>query len=294
MTAAAKAARRLEGIALVVLSGCCFATLGVFNRFASARGVNVLTLLTLRFGLAALCLWVLALPRHSVRLSRRKIAGFLLMGSLFVLEAGLFFVSSRRIPVALTSLLLYLFPALVMLLAWALRGEHPGTRGLLALALALGGIALAVGSPAHKLDPLGVLLGLGSAFGYAVYIFLGSTFTRGVPPLVSTAWISTCAAVIFLILAVATGSFHPVQALPAWGSVLGLALIATVISVVTLMAGLARISATEASIAATVEPIGTAVLGVVFLHETLQGLQLIGGGLVLLAVLLLSWERRVA
>ena len=272
----------------MVLSGCFFATLGLFNRFASARGVDVLTLLALRFGVAALCLWGLILPRQRVRLTPGQVGGFLLMGGLFVLEAGFFFVSSRRIPVALTSLLLYLFPAVVLLLSWGLRGEHPGAKGLLALGFALSGIALAVGFPAHRLDPLGVGLGLGSALGYGVYMMLGSHFQRGVPPLVASAWISTCAAVILCSLGLATGSLHPLRALPAWGSVLGLAILGTVIPVVTLMAGLARVTATEASTAATVEPIATAVLGVLFLQEHLQGLQWLGGGLVILAVVLLS------
>ena len=272
----------------MVLSGCFFATLGIFNRFASARGVDVLTVLALRFGVAALCLWALVLPRHRVSLTSRQMGGFLLMGGLFVTEAGFFFVSSRRIPVALTSLLLYLFPAVVLLLSWGLRGEHPGARGLLALGLALGGIALAVGFPAHRLDPLGVALGFCSSLGYAVYMMLGSHFQKGVPPLVASAWISTCAAVILLLLGLATGGLHPLRALPAWGSVLGLAVLGTVVPVVTLMAGLAHVTATEASTAATVEPIGTAVLGAVFLHEQLQALQLLGGGLVLLAVLLLA------
>jgi drug/metabolite transporter (DMT)-like permease len=289
------AARRLEGIGLVVLSGCSFATLGIFNRLAGARGVNVLTVLSLRFGLAALCLWVLVLPRHPVRLSGRKALGFFAMGALFVVEAGLFFVSSRLIPVALTSLLLYLYPGLVMLLAWALRGDRPGRSGLLALALALAGIALAVGSPAHALNPLGVTLGLCSSLGYAVYMFIGGRLQRGIPPLVATAWISTCAAVIFLALGLATGGLHPLQAMAAaWAPILGLAILGTVVPVFTLMAGLARITATQASIASTVEPIATAVMGALFLHEGLQGLQIFGGILVLLAVLLLSAGDRAA
>ena len=294
MKEAALAARRLEGLALVVLSGCSFATLGIFNRFAGAHGVNVLTVLTLRFAVAALCLWAMVLPVYPVRVARRKAGGFLLMGGLFVLEAGSFFISSRRIPVALTSLLLYLFPAWVMLLGWALRGERPGTRGLLALALALGGIALAVGSPGHALDHLGVALGVGSSVGYAVYMLLGARLQRDVPPLVATAWISTCAAVLFLLLGLVTGGFHPVLALSAWAPILGLAIFGTVVPVFTLMAGLARISATQASIASTVEPIATAAMGALFLHEALQSLQLVGGALVLLAVLLLAVGKREA
>jgi len=288
LSAARAAVRRLEGLALVVLSGSCFATLGLFNRMAFARGVNVLTALTLRFALAALCLWALAWPGPRLRLDRRQATGFLLMGGLFLLEATFFFVSSRRIPVALTALLLYLFPALVMLLAWGVRGEHPGARGLLALGLALAGIGLAVGFPAHRLDSLGVVLGLCSALGYAVYMFLGARLQQGVPPLAASARITTWAAALLLLPALATGGWHPLQALPAWGAILGLAVLGTVVPVFTLMAGLSRLTATEASIASMVEPIGAAVLGALFLHEALHGLQLVGGGLVLAAVVLLS------
>lgn len=288
----ALAALRLEGIGLVVLSGCSFATLGIFNRLAGAHGVNVLTVLSLRFGLAAVCLWAMVLPRYQVRVTPRKALGFLFMGGLFVLEAGCFFVSSRRIPVAVTALLLYLFPAWVMLLGWALRGERPGAKGILALGLALGGIALAVGSPAQHLDPLGVALGIASSLGYAVYMLLGSRLQSGVRPLVATGWITTCAAVIFLLLGLVTGGFHPRQALDAWAPILGLAILGTVVPVFTLMAGLARLTATQASIASTVEPIATAAMGALFLHEALQSLQLVGGALVLLAVLLLSLSER--
>ena len=283
--------RHRTGLALVLLSGCSFATLGIFNRLAAAKGVNVVTVLTLRFALAALVLWALTLPRQSVRLPLRKLGGFLVMGALFVTEAGLFFSSSRLIPVALTALLLYLYPALVMLLVWTTRGERPGRAGILALGLALAGIALAVGFPAHKLNLLGVTLGLCSSLGYAVYMLIGARLQAGVPALVATLWISTCAAVLFLVLGLFTGGFQPLQALPAWPAILGLAILGTVLPVFTLMAGLARISATQASIASMVEPIATAVMGALFLAEALGLLQLLGGALVLAAVLLLSLAR---
>ena len=291
MAAAAGHRRRLEGIALVVLSGCSFATLAIFNRMAQARGVDVLTTLTFRFGLAALCLWAVTLPRHRPGLGRRKALGFLLMGALFVTEAGLFFVSSRRIPVALTSLLLYFYPALVMLLSWALKGERPGGVGLLALVLALAGIGLAVGSPAQRPDTLGLVLGLASSLGYSVYMLAGSRLQAGVPPLLATAWISTCAAVIFLGLSLGSGSFHPGPALGAWPALLGLAVLGTVVPVFTLMAGRARITATQASIASTVEPMATAAMGALWLGEGLGLGQLAGGALVIAAVLLLSVRR---
>ena len=286
MTDAAR--KRTGGILLVVLAGCSFASIGIFNRLAAARGVGVPTALALRFALAALLLWALAPRRHSVRLPRARLAGLALMGTLFVLEAGLFFVSSRRIPVALTALLLYLYPAHVMILSWAFRGERPGRGGLLALALALAGITLAIGFPAQRLDLLGVVLGLASSLGYAVYMFLGARMQRGVPSLVATLWISTFAALIFLALAPFLGGIHPWMPPGAWASVAGLAVLGTVLPTVLVMEGLSRISATQASIACTVEPVATALMGALLLGERLQALQLAGGALVIAAVLVLS------
>ena len=279
---------RTAGILLVVAAGCSFATIGIFNRLAAARGVNIPTALAYRFILAALLLWALALPRHKVRVEKRRLAGLALMGALFVTEAGLFFVSSRLIPVALTALLLYLYPALVMILSWALRGERPGRGGLLALALALAGITMAIGFPAHRLDPRGVVLGLCSSLGYAVYMYLGARIQRGLPSLVATLWITTFAAIIFLALGPVLGGIHPVMPPGAWPSILGLAVLGTVVPVVLLMEGLSRISATQASIACTVEPVATAVMGALLLGERLQALQVAGGALVILAVLVLS------
>lgn len=281
----------MRGLVLVVMAGLCFATIGIFNRLAAARGVSVPAALALRFAVAALLLGAAAAGRN-VRVAGRRLAGLALLGALFVLEAALFFVSSRRIPVALTALLLYLYPAWVMLLAWALRGERPGRGAALALALALSGITLAIGFPAQRLDPLGVALGLASSLGYAVYMFLGARFQRGLPPLVTTLWVTTSAALLALALAFAQGRFTLALDAGGWGAVLGLAVLGTALPTLLVMAGLARIGATQASIACTVEPVAAAFLGAAVLHEHLRAPQAAGGGLVVLAVLILGLGNR--
>jgi drug/metabolite transporter (DMT)-like permease len=288
--------RRLEGFLLVALSGCSFGTLGIFNRLAAARGVDTLTTLTVRFVLAALLLWALTLPRRSLRrdvrsLDSRRLAGFCLMGSLFVAEAGFFFISSRRIPVALTALLLYLYPAIVLLLSWALGRERPAPSGVSALCMTLAGIALTVGSPASRLDLLGLVLGMASSLGYSIYMLLGERLQEGTPPLVASTWITTSAALIFLAHSLAWGRLDLAaagRALPWLG---GLALFGTVLPLFTLMAGLTRLTATQASIASTVEPVAAAILAAIVLGERLAPIQWAGGGLVLLGVVLLGSRR---
>ena len=73
-----------------------------------------------------------------------------------------------------------------------------------------------------------------------------------------------------------------------------IASVSTVMPIVLFMAGLARVGASTASIASTVEPVFTVVLAFVVLGETLGPLQLVGGALVLSAVVLLQLRSSVA
>src|SRR5687767_10885257 len=101
---------RLIGIGLMLISGLSFAWLPLFNRYASEAGANVLTTLTLRFVIAALITWSILLAKGRARLLRRNLWALLLMGAIYVGQSTCFFISSRRIPVAMTSILLYLYP----------------------------------------------------------------------------------------------------------------------------------------------------------------------------------------
>jgi len=62
--------------------------------------------------------------------------------------------------------------------------------------------------------------------------------------------------------------------------------------IVTFMLGMERVGAATASIVSTVEPVFTVALAVVLFGESLGGLQLLGGALVLVAVVAL--QRRSA
>ncbi|HJW09867.1 MAG TPA: EamA family transporter [Holophagaceae bacterium] len=280
------------GLILVALSGLCFGLLPVFNRQAAAAGLGVPTLLSLRFLLAGGALWAwLLLRREPVTLRPAQRTGFVFMGLLYTLGSGLYFYSSRRIPVALTALLLYVYPALVALWEWA-AGRHPlKGRGLVALLCSLAGTALAVGSPGKATDPWGLLMALLTALTYTVYMVLGARLQKGVPALLSSAWIITSAGLLFLAAALASGSWQPLLALKAWKPLAGLAVLCTLLPIPLLLAGMARIGAARASVMSTLEPLGAAFFGAVLLSEWLRPIQWIGGALILAAVILLSSER---
>jgi drug/metabolite transporter (DMT)-like permease len=277
------------GLAFVVASAIAFGTLGVFGKLASRHGLTLPTLLGLRFGLAAVVLWVLAFARRDVVwLGARRSAGLAAMGGLYVLQATAFFSSLRTIPAAITSILLYVYPVLVTLLARVVMRERLTRMRLVSLLLACAGVLMVVGpTPTGHLDIGGVLLGLASAVVYSTYILTGGVVLRGVPALLASAVITTVGGASFLLYGVATGSLHALDG-AGWGIVVGCAIVPTVIAATLFLAGLARVGPTRASIVSTLEPATTAVLAELVLGEDLSALRLLGGAVVLVAAVLVS------
>lgn len=281
------------GAIMVALSGIGFGTLSVFSRSALATGLTVPQMLCLRFLGGALVLWAIAVLRRDVkRLSGPQLLRFGAMGLFFVGEAWLYFESSQRIAVALTALLLYLFPAMVVAASWAIFRQAPGRGGLWALGLSSVGIALAIGGPEGRIDATGVLLGAGSAVSYAVYILLGARAPAEVSPLFASALVMSMAALLFGLVAALSGTTELGALEHAWPPLVGIVGLGTVLPIPLLLLGMRRIGAARASIISTLEPVTSALCGAVFLHEHLGAVQLAGAALVVGASIVAASARR--
>jgi drug/metabolite transporter (DMT)-like permease len=277
---------RLVGIVLVVASAAGFGTLAIFGRYAYADGTDALTIGFLRFALAAIpalaLLWMRRerFPRGSVLLRLIAMGGLSYIAGSFAYLAALKYASA-----GLVALLLYLYPVIVALLAVLLLHE-PLTRVKgLALGLALAGTALAVGPLSGQ--AFGVLLAITGGVVYAMYIILGGDVMKQVSPVQSAAVIFTTAAVGNGVLMLLAGSHLPATG-RGWGAIAGLVVITTLLPVVAFLAGLKRIGPTNAAMLSTLEPVVTVLLASWLLHETLTPVTLLGGGLILMAVLLVT------
>jgi drug/metabolite transporter (DMT)-like permease len=277
---------RIVGVTLVVASAVGFGTLAIFGQYAYADGMDALTIGFLRFALAAIpalaLLWMRRerFPRGSVLL--RLIA----MGALSYIAGSYAYLAALKYASAgLVALLLYLYPVIVALLAVLLLHE-PLTRVKgLALGLALAGTALAVGPLSGQ--ALGVLLAITGGVVYAIYIILGGDVMKQVSPVQSAAVIFTTAAVGNGVLMLLAGP-HPPATVSGWGAVAGLVVITTLLPVVAFLSGLNRIGPTNAAMLSTLEPVVTVLLASWWLDETLTPVTLLGGGLILMAVLLVT------
>ncbi len=302
--------RSARGYGLVLLAAILWGSLGLFyKQLLDGYGLDSLTIAFFRALLTTLILfaahavgWALRRPSHAGRpawglpaVPWRDLGGFAAFGLLGV--AAFYVVYAAAIDTAgmgISAVLMYTAPAWVTAISALLLGE-PLTRSKgLALLLAIAGAALVARVyqfEALRLNPLGVLLGLGAGLTYGLYTLFSKVSLRRYP-----AW-----TVLTYALAFGTLFMLPFQSgealvraattppILAW--LLAVALVPTLLAGISFNLGLRDLPASNASIVATLEPFVAIVLGGLFLGERLDWPQLLGGGLILGAVILLSARR---
>ena len=279
---------------LCLLSAAGFGAMAIFGKLAYDEGVEVGDLLLVRFGLAAAALLALAFARGALRgLSRRTVLVALAMGAVgYATQSGLFFSALERMDASLLALILYTYPVLVCAAAVALGRERASRRRIAALVAATAGAALVlVGAASGSFDALGAAMGFGAAVAYTTYILVGDRIVgRGVPLLALAALVCTGAAATFALAAVARGGVDVSFGVAGLGWIGAIALVSTVGAILTFFAGLERVGPSAAAILSVFEPVVT-VAPAAF-GESLAPVQLVGGALVLSAVVVMQWPAR--
>ncbi len=293
----AESRARWLGAGLCALSAAGYSGLPILGKLAFAAGMSIAGVLCVRFAGASILImgYLLLRRRRTLYPGRRAALALLGLGLMYGVQATLYFSGLSRIPASLTSVLLYIYPALVTVLAWRVYRTRPRWVEWGAVALALCGVFLTVRpwglaerAGGAGLDPLGASLVVAAAACYSVYILLSGIVVQRAGPLVSTGWITAGAAGFFLVFGSVTHSL--ITQLPPFGEwiLFGMVLFNTILPVVAFLAGLVRVGPTAASLISTLEPVFTVMLAAVFLGERLGRLDIAGGLMVLSAAVLVN------
>ena len=277
--------RRLSGVLLIIVSALSFGVLAVLAPIAYRAGTDPISLLFLRFAIAAAVMAVVISARR-VELPRGKLLlSLLLLGGLgYVTQSLVYFTALSMASAGLVALLLYLYPALVALLAVVVLKEPITRPKLIALGLALIGTVFTIG-PSGGGRSLGIVLALTAALLYAIYILAGDTVMRQASALPATTVIMVAAVVYSGIVAI-RGFKSPSTTL-GWGAIFATAII-SIVAIGTFLAGLERVGSTNAAVLSTVEPLVVVLLAALFLGEAIQPLRLAGGLCILVTVVFLA------
>ncbi len=211
------------------------------------------------------------------------------------------FVAFDRITVALALFGFYTYPVMVAIAGLALFRDRLDLRRGVALACAMSGMALVVlgqlvGAGSAVVDPLGLALAFVAAASQAFFVLVTRHGFRSVPSVHAS----------FAVIAVGAVSFVALALLGGRGADLRLPLeqpdvLALVVFAGTVAAGLATslfilgvrlVGPVRAGILSLFEPVTGVALAAIVLGESLTGMELIGGGLVLAAAVILQGARR--
>src|SRR5688572_30748255 len=278
--------------ALIVLSSCSFGSLTTLTVFAKENGLSVLPAMLWRYFLAAAVLAIILRRSAITSIRRDQALRLILIGGCG--QAVITYVSLLALdylPVGALAFLFYTYPAWVAAVG-AITGRDALTiTRLIALVVAMSGIAVMIGAPsAASLNPIGVMIALGSAILFALYLPALDEAQRGIHPLISTFYLVCGVSLSFFLAGFFTQSVDVPSTLSAWALVAALALVSTVIAFVSLISGLRILGPLRTSIVGTTEPFFTSVLGIVLLREQPTLATFVGGAMIAGAVLLLQWK----
>lgn len=289
------------GVALCLCAAVGFGALSIFGKLAYDAGAAPLTLLLLRFVLATSVFAALLLARPSLAASprsadRRSLAiGFALGAFGYAAQAGLFFAALQRLDPSLLALLLYTYPAWVVLGAFVLGRERPTARRLFALAVAtVGLVALLAGASHGEFDALGVTLALATAVVYAGYILASDAVTLNIAPPALTALVCLGATCSFAIAGAISGAVQHQISTEALLWIAAIAVVSTVLPIMAFFGGLARVGPGSAAILLSLDPVVTVILAWIVFGEVLSGRQLAGALLVVGAAAVIASTGRIA
>lgn len=286
-----------KGYLCVVTAALMWASSGTAGKALFDAGMSPFDLAQIRVALASAIIFLVFLlfSRDLLRIRPKDILFFLLLGSgVMAVVTGSYLYTISKIQVAAAILIQYLAPIFVAIYSMLFWKERPTVAKITALILAFGGCFLVVGGYNLKLlqmNLLGILGGLTSAITFAGYSLLGERAMHRYRP-----W-----TVLFYALAFAALTWHVVYSpfaylragysLAQWGWIFYIAVVGTILPFGLFFAGINHIRSTRASITATLEPIFAGFLAFMLLGETLLVLQIIGGAMVILAIVLLQLQQ---
>jgi drug/metabolite transporter (DMT)-like permease len=278
---------RWVGALYIAVSAIAFGAMAIFARIARDSGADVVTVLFLRFLIAAVLMSVVMLASGRRWPSSRNLAILAAMGGIgYVAQSFSFFSALNYASAGLVALLLYLYPFLVTVLgAVFLRRRLTATR-IVAVLAALAGTALTIGGGISG-QPMGIALGIGAALIYSVYILVGSRVMSEEAPLAAATVVMIAAAVVFGGVVTVIGAAWPQDGM-GWAAVVLIAVVSTVVAMVSFFVGMQKLGAADAATLSTLEPVVTFVLAAMFLGEPILPNQFAGGAVILGAVIWLT------
>lgn len=272
-----------------IITGITYGLNPLFGMPLMNKGVSIESILFFRYSIAAVLLGLyLLVSRQSFRVTGKQAGVLLVLGLLYTSSSVFLFAAYNYIASGLATTLIFLYPVLVAIIMVFLKVVPSWPVWLAIIATFAGVVIMTIGGDEIVINPRGVLLSLGSAFVYALFIVIinRSKAIANVSNTLLTFYALSVGAIVFLskILFSNTGITSGISSCVDWLNLVGLALLPTIVSTSTLAVATRNIGATKASVLGVFEPITAILIGTFMFGEPLSSSIIIGIMMSIIAV----------
>jgi len=257
-----------------IITGITYGLNPLFGVPLMKNGAAIESILFFRYAIAVLFLGLfLLLSKQSFKISRKEAGVLLVLGLLYTSSSIFLFEAYNYIASGLATTIIFLYPVVVAIIMVFLK-VVPSWPVWLSIILTFAGVVIMTQSDStHTINPIGVILSLGSALVYALFIVIinRSKTISNISNSLLTFYALTVGAIIFLgkiiisDIDITAGINHNM----AWLNLVGLALLPTVVSTATLAIATRNIGATKASVLGVFEPVTAILIGTIVFGEAL-------------------------
>jgi len=286
-----------RGYVSVIAAAVMWASSGTASKALFMSGVGPLQLVQIRVTLSSLFLGLfLALfARRLLKIRLLDSVYFCFLGGVLLASVqATYLYTISQMPVAAAILLQYTAPLIVAVYSICFWGERLTTAKIVAISLSLLGCYLVVGGYSLellKMNRVGTLTGLASATLFAAYSLTGERGMHRHEPWTVVFYAFVFAAVTWNVLQEPFHFMKSGYSQAQWGYMLYIAIVGTLLPFGLFFEGVNRLRSTRATITSTAEPISAGFIAYLFLGEVLEPLQILGGALVIAAIVLLQLQQ---
>lgn len=283
---------RFQGFFFGMLASSTFGLLPLFTLPIMAGGMTTDSILTYRMFFASMLIALLMkLRRISFQVSLKELGWFAFLGFFYYGSAALLFQAYGGMSSGMATTLHFLYPVGVTLIMALVFKQKPSPFTLVAIVLALSGVALLSlrGGATESTSLVSILLVLLSGLCYAIYLVT----VNNVPLLRAqdnqklTLYVLLSAGVSFFVNAILGQGLQPIGDVKSGGLLLLMALLPTLVSNLALVRAIKSIGSTLTSVLGAMEPLTAIIIGILVFEEKVTGVMALGILLILAAVTLI-------
>ncbi|MDS1029004.1 DMT family transporter [Bacillota bacterium LX-D] len=276
-----------KGALLVIASAIFIGTEAIFTKLCYASGLNLWTMLTIRYLISSVILVAIASTLgHTLKLKNISWPNLSIVLTAYLVTVALLSKAYYYLPASLAIMFFFAYPTITAIMVYFINGEIISKVKLIALIMSTFGLILLLWSSWTNIKVIGIYLALGAALCNTFYLIFSNRVLKEISESSLTAWLYIVGTFVFSIVGLSSGEITLSFAWQGWVYVACLSIISSVLATLAFFSGLKLIGPSLAAIISATEPPVTAFLAFLVFGEVLTGIQLFGALLIIFAVIL--------